>query len=321
MRGWVLFTLLAFLPGGAAAHPLAPVAFSVDQHGDEVIATVKRARVQPRGAMFSPRFPSVCDVVAPMTVTEHSAFVIEHYRLRCRGSLVGTEFGMDGLSEAGVNAVVRVTLEETPLPQVLLDRTEDVYVVPARATAWDVATTFVRSGLGHLLGGLDHVLFVLGLVLLLRRPRRVLIALTAFTGGHALSMCAAALGWIAFPSVVAEVAIAATLVWLAHQIVVSRHRSEEITRPYLACMGVGVVHGLGFAAAFSEAGINGADLPLALGAFHLGIEVGQIAVVVAALIAMRALTGAREGLEHVAAYAIGSLAFMWLIERAVLIGS
>ncbi len=175
------------------------------------------------------------------------------------------------------------------------------------------------------------MLFVVGVFLLLRRPRRVLIALTAFTLGHGLSLCAATLGWIELPSRLAESAIAATLIWLAWEIVVRRHdgqdSSREMKRPYLAAVGVGLVHGLGFAAAFSEAGVTGPSLSLALIAFHMGIELGQVAVVVVVLGTLRALSTSRSGsgsgsrkrgrtLELAAGYAIGSLAFMWLVERA-----
>ncbi len=331
-----LLALLALLAPArvAAAHPLAPLALSVEQHGEEVTATLKRSRVQPRGAAFAARFPKSCEALSPFTVTDHESFALEHHALRCDGSLVGAQFGIDGLSEANLDALVRVTLDDGRVLRGLLDRSSDGFVVPERTTALDTMKAFGRSGILHLLEGLDHVLFVVGVVLLLRRPRHVLIALTAFTVGHGLSMCAATLGWIDLPSRVAEAAIAATLIWLAWEIV-QRGRDEhdtggssrDLRRPYLAAVGVGLVHGLGFAAAFSEAGVTGPNLPLALIAFHMGIELGQVAVVVAALIALRAVSGARSGLRSgsargetlrlVAGYAIGSLAFMWLVERAL----
>ena len=302
-----LLALLALLAPArvAAAHPLAPLALSVEQHGEEVTATLKRSRVQPRGAAFAARFPKSCEALSPFTVTDHESFALEHHALRCDGSLVGAQFGIDGLSEANLDALVRVTLDDGRVLRGLLDRSSDGFVVPERTTALDTMKAFGRSGILHLLEGLDHVLFVVGVVLLLRRPRHVLIALTAFTVGHGLSMCAATLGWIDDTG----------------------GSSRDLRRPYLAAVGVGLVHGLGFAAAFSEAGVTGPNLPLALIAFHMGIELGQVAVVVAALIALRAVSGARSGLRSgsargetlrlVAGYAIGSLAFMWLVERAL----
>jgi hypothetical protein len=318
---WWVLLLLLLVPGRADAHPLAPIALSVEQQGDDVSVTVKRARVQPRGASFLPRFPSSCTSVAPVTVVEQPSFLVEQHRLRCDGSLVGATLGMDGLSEADVDAVVRVALDEDRVLQGLLDQSSDVYVVPARVPVSEVAAKLVRSGLGHLLGGFDHLLFVLGLVLLLRRPRRVLLALTAFTAGHAISMCAASLGWIALPGRIAEAAIAATLMWLALEVVQRDRAEHEMSRPYLASLAVGLVHGLGFAAAFSEAGVTGSDLGLALGAFHIGIELGQVVVVLVALLAMRLVAARRETLARAAGYAIGGVACMWLIERAVLVVS
>jgi hydrogenase/urease accessory protein HupE len=325
--------LVLFGAADAHGHPLAPIALSIEEHGEDVTVTVKRSRVQPRGANLAPRFPSSCEAVAPVTFTSNESSAIERHSLRCGASLVGTRFGVDGLTEANLDAVVSVTLSDGRVVRGLLDDSDDVYVVPQSTTVAEVASTFARSGLLHLLGGFDHLLFVVGIVLLLRRPRRVLVALTAFTLGHGLSMCAATLGWIDLPSRVAESAIAVTLVWLAWEIVRQNRdvrntrgvpnargarTAPELKRPYLAAVGVGLVHGLGFAAAFSAAGVGGSDLSVALIAFHTGIELGQVAVVVVALAAMKALASQRNLVERVAGYAIGSLAFMWLAERVLL---
>lgn len=319
---WVTILTALAMPSEAAAHPLAPLALTIKQNGEAVTATIKRSRVQPRGAVFTPRFPSTCEAIAPMTVADNDSFATERYELRCDGSLVGAKFGIDGLSEANLDAVVSVTLDGGHVIRPgLLDASDNDYIVPAatRSTALDLATSFGGSGLLHLLGGLDHLLFVVGVVLLLQRPRRVLMALTAFTVGHGLSMCAATLGWVEIPSRVAETAIAATLIWLAWEIVRrTRDHEQNLKRPYLAAVGVGLIHGLGFASAFSAMGVTGSNLSIALIAFHTGIELAQVAVVVVALTALRVSSRRRGTLELALGYAIGSLAFMWLVERALI---
>lgn len=310
--------MLLLLSGTAYAHPLAPVALWVDE-GDEVVVQLKRAHVMPPGARFAARLPDACAPIGERFV-EDISFVIHEQRLRCEGSLVGMRFGVDGLSAADVDAVVRVRLRDERVVRALLDESEDSFVVPERMRTSALALSFGWSGLEHLLAGLDHVLLVLGLVLLLGRPRRVLIALTAFTLGHALSMCAAVLGWIALPTEIAEAGIAATLVWLAWEVVRRRNDDAvEIKRPYTAALLVGLVHGLGFAAVFSDMGLSGTDLLLGLGAFHVGIELGQLVVVLLGLIALRLATKHRERLEPVIGYAIGAVAYMWFLERIFVI--
>ena len=321
MRVHALLIVLT-LSGTARAHPLAPVALWVDEGEHEVTVQLKRARVMPPGATFSARLPQRCRSLSTR-IEPDTSFVVETQRVRCEGSLVGARFGVDGLTGAGIDAVVRVRLADGRVVRALLDESVDVFVVPERMSASQLALSFGRSGLEHLLGGLDHVLLVLGLVLLLGAPRRVLLALTAFTVGHGLSMCAAVLGWIALPVALAEAGIAATLVLLAWEALRRRREPSGEThgmkRPYLAALLVGLVHGLGFAAVFSDAGLSGTDLLLGLGAFHLGIELGQLVVVVLGLLALRLAAKHRGRLEPALAYGIGAVAYMWFLERILVL--
>ena len=313
---WLIFMLLMLAPTLGVAHPLAPLAVTLEQEGDEMVATLKRSRVMPRNASFALRFPSACQRIGTMVLEEHESHVSERYRLRC-SPLLGEAFGVTGLTEANVDAVVDLRLADGRRAQGLLDRSEDSFVVAADSRPTSVVLPMVRSGIDHLLRGWDHLLLVLGLTLLLRRPRRVLLALTAFTTGHALSMGAAALGWIHLPSQIAEIGIAATLVWLARELLVRPEEERRIKQPYVAALAIGLVHGLGFATAFADAGVAEAVLPTALLAFHVGIEIAQLLVVALALLALRVSSTRSIKVEPAMAYAMGSLAFMWLIERMV----
>ncbi len=320
MRRWYPAAIVALwlVAAVARAHPLAPLALWIQEDDDIVELQLKRSRVMPPAASFAARLPERCQSLETRVRVEPT-FVVEEQRLRCEGSLVGAHFGVDGLSEAGVDAVVRVRLSDGRVLRALLAESQDSFVVPARTSRLALAASFARSGLQHLLAGPDHVLFVVGLVLLLGIPRRVLWALTAFTLGHGLSMCGAVMGWVVFPTALAEAAIAATLVWLAWEIARRHGDLATLRRPYSAALGVGLVHGLGFAAVFSDVGLGGYDLALGLGAFHLGIEAGQFTVVLAALLLLGLGRRHRSLLEPVAAYGIGAVATMWLIERLLVL--
>ncbi len=322
-----LFALMFTLSVNALAHPLAPVAVRVEERGDaEALVVVKRSRVQPKGAALSVRLPPDCRELSPPVLDEKREHVQATHRLRCEGGLIGKRFGVNGLSEAELDAIVEVRFADGRSELGLLDRTDDVFEVPAPRAWTSTARTFVGRGFEHLLGGFDHVLFVVGLVLLVRRPREVLLALTAFTLGHAASMCAAVMGVVSIPGAAAETAIAATLVWLAWRVV---QRAEDRAAPasgrrlYLACVGVGLVHGLGFATAFAEAGATGTRLAVSLSSFHAGIEAGQLVVAVALVALARLGSRVPERFActapRLAGYGMGSLAVMWMLERGVML--
>jgi hypothetical protein len=313
--------ILLLWPSVAAAHPLAPVGLSVRETGDGVEMELKYSRVQPRGrAVFAPRFPSFCTLVEPPSRDEDRAVIRERFRLRCSAPLAGpgVSFGVDGLSRAAVDGVVRIQLADGQVHHGLIDPTHDMFDVPAAQSSLAVAKAYIGLGFEHLALGFDHVLLVLGLALLLRRPKRVLLALTAFTLGHATSLCAATFSAIALPRAPVEIGIAATLMWLAWEVM--GHRSGELRRPYAAAIGVGLVHGLGFATALAEAGLSRQELPLALAGFHVGIELGQLLFVALALGFSHWADAAKpvpEKWRAAPALAIGSVAAMWCIERAI----
>ncbi len=199
-------------------------------------------------------------------------------------------------------------------------------MVPAAQSALEVAADYLRLGVHHLLTGLDHVAFILGLLLLVSGRRRLLVAITAFTLGHSLTLGLAALGLVHLPQPLVEISIAATIIALGVEAVraagaagpgpIARH-------PAVLCAGFGLVHGLGFAGALAETGLpQGAIVP-ALLAFNAGIELGQLAIVavVALLVALaRRTTGAaRFGIAPRLALAtlVGSAGSFWLLQRAL----
>ncbi len=313
-----------------AAHPLAPVGLSVREASDAVEVELRYARVQPKGTApgatgqapgvaFAPRFPSFCALTEPPTRQDDTAVILERFRLSCSQPLAGAGwFGVEGLSQADVDGVVRVELVSGQVHHGLLDRSGDTFVVPASQTFFSVASDYLRLGFEHLALGFDHLLLVLGLALLLRRPKRVLLALTAFTIGHAISLCTATLSSIALPRAPVEIGIAASLMWLAWEIM--RARSDRLRRPYVAALAVGLVHGLGFASALTEAGLPRAELPAALTGFHLGIELGQLLFVALALACCHLADRTKAvppKWRAVPALAIGSIAAMWCIERSL----
>ncbi len=195
-------------------------------------------------------------------------------------------------------------------------------VVPLGAissTGAQVARSYFRLGIEHLLFGADHLLFVLGLLGLVLGPRRLIATATAFTAGHALTLCAASVGALRLSPAPVEACIALSLVWLARELALPNPSSLSRRAPWLAAGGFGLLHGLGFAGALAEFGLPAGQAPLALGAFNVGIEVAQIGAIGFAL-SLAHLTRkwpGRETLLRFAPLGMGAISMAWLYARVL----
>ncbi len=176
----------------------------------------------------------------------------------------------------------------------------------------EVASAYTVLGIEHILTGVDHLLFVVGLLFLVGFNRRLLWTITAFTAAHSLTLASSALGWLVLRSPPVEASIALSIVLVAAE---ALHRRETLARrwPALVAFLFGLVHGLGFAGALKEIGLPEQHLFVALLTFNVGVEIGQLMTVAAAALAWRAsarwpaLARTRTGLL----YAIGSVAAYW----------
>ena len=195
-----------------------------------------------------------------------------------------------------------------------------------KPAASETAATFVVQGALHLITGYDHMLFLLSLILgagLVVRRRGLRVALrevawvvTAFTVGHSLSLCAAALGWLSLPAVAVEIAIAGSIVFVALSNVARPEAS--IAGPWLAG-SFGLVHGFGFSSVLAELGLPPAQRVLALFSFNVGIELAQLVFVSVVLVLLARLAhhdGYRRFVLQGGSLVIAICGAVWLIERA-----
>ena len=187
-----------------------------------------------------------------------------------------------------------------------------------------IVSAYLVLGIEHILSGVDHLLFVAGLLFLVGFRRQLFWTITAFTLAHSLTLASAALGWLTLRSPPVEACIALSIVLVAAE---SLHRRPTLARrwPALLAFGFGLVHGLGFAGALTAIGLPQQHLAVALLGFNLGVEIGQLLAVGCAALLVLTLRKAYAGwapLARVPAlYAIGSLAAYWSLTRIVAIGS
>jgi len=308
---------------GAQAHPLAPSLLDLRAREDgRVDAVFKTPALQPSGSRIEPVLPAHCRVQGEPQLREEGSAVVLRTQLDCgeRG-LIGSRVGFTGLDDSRTNALVRVELAGGHLERRVLDASSPTLEIRAAPGIWATAREYFGLGFEHILGGIDHLLFVLGLLLLVSSPRMLVETVTAFTLGHSITLSLAALGFVRAPTGAIEVAIAGSIVWLAVEIAEPAEGSLRFwQRPRTLAGGFGLLHGFGFAGALAEVGLPAGDIPLALGAFNLGIEAGQLCFVAGLVLAY--LAASRQGWSvpvwgaRAVAYGIGSLAAFWMFERA-----
>ena len=185
----------------------------------------------------------------------------------------------------------------------------------------DAARRYLGLGIEHILLGVDHLLFVFGLLLLVRGPWMLIKTITAFTLAHSITLALATLGFVAVPARPVDAAIALSIMFLGAEILRARQGRPGLaaSRPWIVAFAFGLLHGLGFAGALTELGLAPGEIPLALLFFNIGVEIGQLMFVGACLALAWALRQLKVSWPRWAAplpaYAIGTLAAFWFIER------
>jgi len=263
---------------------------------------------RPMGNDLVPRWPQSC--------------AGEPGVLRCGSAGLKGTLTMDGVGKRYSAAMVKV---------IWLDGQSRVYTLTAAQPsvqlygsaddhrgAIEIARVYVVLGIQHILSGVDHLLFVVGLLFLVGFRRRLIGTITAFTLAHSLTLACCALGWMPLRPAPVEALIAMSIVLVACEAL--RERDTLARRiPALVSFLFGLVHGLGFAGALNHIGLPQSHLPLALLTFNIGVEIGQLMTVLVAYaivrlpIAPRALARARTP----ALYAIGVVAAYWSWLRIV----
>ncbi len=307
----VLIALVALLPRASFAHPLAPALLDLrEQAGGRAEVTWKTSALQAPGAEVVPELPAHCAQAGTPRTTTAGDSLTTRWSVACGAAgLGGARIALTGLDRARIDVLVRVALADGQRLSGVVRAAEPVFAIPARARLGDVLRSYLRLGFERIVGGLDHLLFVGGLLLLGRGARQRLAALIAFSAGHSVSLAAAALGFVAVPEQPTALLIALSAFVLAAALARGEPQPSRAWRMAGPC---GLLHGLGFAAGLSAVGLPAGSAALALLAFNLGIELGQVGFIALAVGAAMVLRPLRAALPRWAAqvplYAIGSLA-------------
>jgi hydrogenase/urease accessory protein HupE len=331
----MLATVLAIsLAENAFAHEVRPGYLALRQT-DAVTYSVlwKVPAVGDRRLSIHPKFPENCTPIAEPVNFEAAGSYNERVTLKCTGGIVGGSIAIDGLAATMTDVIVRLSRADNSVQTVRLTPSAPSFTVEAVPGQWEVAATYFKLGVEHILLGIDHLLFVLALIILVKGWRRLVGTITAFTVAHSITLAAATLGFVQVPGPPVEAVIALSIVFVAGEIVHRRRGRSGLTErwPWVVAFIFGLLHGLGFAGALNEVGLPQHAIPVALLFFNLGVEVGQLFFIGCILtVTARAVLVAKSQSQNgdiakrafaasdaVAAYIIGTVAAFWLVERTL----
>ena len=320
MRLWLILCGL-LIATDVAAHRFAPSLLEVTQLSETTFnATWKTPLQKVSATPIEPRFPSSCVITSTSPWIQEGTGEFKQIQLDCPLGLVGQTLSVSGLGQNQSSALLRVTLASDIFHQAVFTATEPHFLVPEEGSAGTVALDYTWLGAEHIWAGPDHLLFVMGLLLLVGWNRRLIYTVTAFTLGHSVTLAMVTLGLFDYPVSLVEFMIALSIYLLAVEL--ARGSAGALWRqPWWLAGGFGLLHGMGFAGALADTGLPQSNVPVALLFFNVGIELGQLAFI--ALLVVLVMLGGRligdrvEPLRPLPVYVLGGLSAMWCIERGL----
>lgn len=321
----ILLSVVAFA-GAARAHDARPLSVEVTEQAQDLY--LARLRAPPSVAPDNQPvllWPARCRVLSdragegPLAPSRTAAAV-------CKGGLGGLTLQIRyPIYNPALSTLFRLIGRDGEATTKVLTPDQLSWQVPRAPGFWDVFTGYIKLGVEHIWSGVDHLLFVAGLMILAGSRKRLLLAITGFTLAHSVTLSLSALDIVRVPGPPVEAAIALSILFLAREIA---RPSDGIARryPVLVSSSFGLLHGFGFAAALREAGLPRGEIAVGLFSFNLGVEIGQLLFIAAVLALVWVLKTAAQRfdwtapLRHarlgwLAGYGLGVPAAFWFIQR------
>ena len=304
------------------AHRFAPSLLDIQQISDASFAvTWKTPMAKVSATPMEPRFPASCSIETRSPWIQEGTGELIQMQIHCEGGLLGQTLAVSGLGENQSSALLRLHLTGGIFHQAVFSAEQPDFAVPLEGTAGSVMWDYSWLGAEHIWAGLDHLLFVMGLLILVGWNRRLVYTVTAFTLGHSVTLALVTLGVFDYPVELVEFLIALSIYVLAVELAARDGGGPLWRQPWWLAGLFGLLHGMGFAGALAETGLPQSNVPLALLFFNVGIELGQLAFI-AVLVALAAaasklLTSDLARWRVVPVYILGGLSAMWCIERGL----
>lgn len=333
MIGRFIITLaLLMLSSALHADELRPAYIELNQKTDTQWDGLWKASEQSPLAEGQVILPDNCTIIGDAQKKRDQSNIITLFSMQCDGEIFDRKIGLDGLQFSNSDALVRIAAIGQAVQTIRLTPNENSALITAPESAniiSNVAATYTLLGFEHIIEGYDHLLFVLALVLLIPSLRMVAWTVTAFTAAHSITLIGTTLGYLSLPSAPVEAVIALSIIFLALEVVQSLRAKAQYNMklrlsqryPWLVAFSFGLLHGFGFAGALAEIGLPQNDVPLALLTFNLGVELGQLLIVLIAIGLLKLIAHYKstflKPIKYMLSYAIGIIATYWFMERMI----
>lgn len=319
------------MPGGPAiadAHEVRPGYLEIRETSAGTFRILWKKPA--RGEMIlkiDPVFPPECQMAGIGSEDIRGTAYVARATLRCADGLTDRTVEIAGLETTLTDVLVRIYYADGQQETHLVQPNETSFVVGGPSGVLARIGAYVQLGVEHIALGVDHLLFVLGLLLIVGSTRTLVKTITAFTVAHSVTLGIATLGWANAPELPLNAVIALSILFLGPEIVrVWRGQTSfTIRHPWVVAFAFGLLHGFGFASGLTAMGLPTNEIPLALLFFNIGVELGQLAFVFLVLGLARSFRALEirwpRWAELVPGYAVGTLGAFWFIQRtAILLG-
>ena len=316
---WMI-CVVAFYPRPALGHEVRPALLKITElsHGQYEVLW-KRPSLADRVLRLRPHLSGGLLDGQPVERRHTPEFEVTTWKIqRTDGGLEGKSLTIQGLENTITDVLVDITVDGQSLrhvlrphdPPLILKFSDDSLSLPA----------YLKMGIAHILMGIDHLAFVLGLVLLIRNRIALVKAVTAFTAAHSLTLSGSIIGVISVHSAFIEILVALSIYFLAVELIRTQRGYPGITsqRPWLIAFFMGLIHGAAFAGALQDIGFSSNSIAWPLTLFNAGVEIGQLLFIAVVLLGWKLMKRADTKLSRLQwfpAYVIGSFAIFLFFER------
>jgi len=322
-----VFIAYAFASPSAQAHEARPAYLEIKESATGQFSVLWRTPVL--AGMRLPvvlKMPDAVKNVKEPSVQELTDSLLERRWIDAGpNGLAGKRIEFPGLQLTITDVLIRVEMLDGRKWTTIARPSQPWVEIAASQTWYEAAATYIVEGIRHILFGADHMLFVLGLLLIVKDRWTLVKTVTAFTVAHSITLAVATLGYAEVPVLPLNAAIALSILFLGPEIVRSwrGETSFTIRHPWVVAFAFGLLHGFGFASALTSAGLPRHELPLALVSFNVGVELGQLGFIALVLALERSFRVLEirwpRWAQALPGYTVGTLGAFWTVQRLALL--
>jgi len=321
----ILFSLLLMvIPICTTAHESRPLYLDIEETEHDIyLVHLKVPRSIPTFNTPNILVPDNCVLVGSEFAGNLKDSLVREKTYKCNGGIAGKTVSVKyPMLNPAVSTLMRISFYSGEKRSKLLSPDETDWTIPESEDRTQIAVSYTKLGINHILGGYDHLLFLVCLLLIAGTGKRILITVTGFTVAHSITLVLSTLNLVKVPVPPVEAIIALSIVFLATEIVKGERKSLTYKYPVAVSVCFGLLHGFGFAAVLKEIGLPQTELATSLLFFNIGVEIGQILFIFLIIVLYKIyiwITRERMFdigmLEKPAAYVVGSLASFWMVQR------